>query len=71
MWKLEEIVTYAIFECSLVLQAWSLSTTPSNPNIFPLPSVYVNMNYLLWRKNYIVEPKLLLMDNLVYLEGSE
>uniref|UniRef100_A0A0D3CGG4 Reverse transcriptase zinc-binding domain-containing protein n=1 Tax=Brassica oleracea var. oleracea TaxID=109376 RepID=A0A0D3CGG4_BRAOL len=36
----EESVTHAIFECSLALQAWSLSTTPTSPNIFPVPSIY-------------------------------
>ena len=53
----KESVTHAIFECLLALQAWSLSATPTSPDIFPMPSVYANMDYLLWRKNSIVEPE--------------
>ncbi|KAF8100785.1 hypothetical protein N665_0217s0012 [Sinapis alba] len=33
------------------LQAWSLSDIPSRPEMFPLSSIYANMDYLLWRKN--------------------
>ena len=54
----EEDVTHAIFECPLSLQVWSLSATPSSPNIFLLPSIYANMDYLFWRKNSIIEPDL-------------
>ena len=54
----EESVTHAIFECPQALQAWALSATPTSPYIFLVPSVYVNMNYLFWRKNNIVEPGL-------------
>ena len=54
----EESVTYAIFECSPSLQAWSLSATPTSQDVFTLPSIYANMDYLFWRKNNIVEPKL-------------
>ena len=56
--KREESVTHAIFECPPALQAWSLSATPTSPYIFPVPSLYANMNYLFWRKNNIVEPEL-------------
>ena len=56
--ELEESVTHAIFECPPALQVWSLSTTPTSPCIFPVASVYMNMDYLFWRKN------------MVYLEGS-
>ncbi|XP_033132135.1 uncharacterized protein LOC103836135 [Brassica rapa] len=55
--ELEEYVTYDIFECPPSLQVWSLSSTPTSPYIFPLPSVYTNMNYLFWRKNSIIEPE--------------
>ncbi|WZY70642.1 hypothetical protein YC2023_002882 [Brassica napus] len=51
----EESVTHAILECPPALQAWSLSATSTCPNIFPVPSVYANMNYLFSRKNSIVE----------------
>ena len=33
-------------------------STPTSPNIFPVSSIYANMNYLFWRKNYIVELEL-------------
>ena len=39
----EETVTHAIFECPPALHIWSLSTTPSSPNTFLLPSTYANM----------------------------
>ena len=54
----EESVSHAIFECSPALQAWSLSVTPTSPYIFPVSSIYANMDFLFWRKNKIVEPKL-------------
>ncbi|XP_033131796.1 uncharacterized protein LOC117126793 [Brassica rapa] len=53
----EETVTHAIFECPPALQAWSLSSTPTGPNIFPVSSVYTNMDYLFWRKNSIIGPE--------------
>ena len=51
----EETVTHAIFECSPALQAWALSSTPSNSQTFPISSIYANMDYLFWRKNSIME----------------
>ena len=53
----EEFVTHAIFECPPALQVWSLSSTPTSPDVFPVPSVYTNMDYLFWRKNNIIEPE--------------
>uniref|UniRef100_A0A0D3DAB1 RNase H type-1 domain-containing protein n=1 Tax=Brassica oleracea var. oleracea TaxID=109376 RepID=A0A0D3DAB1_BRAOL len=55
--ELEETMTYAFFECPPALQIWSLSSTPTSPDIFPVSSVYTNMNYLFWRKNSIIEPE--------------
>uniref|UniRef100_A0A0D3CAA3 Reverse transcriptase zinc-binding domain-containing protein n=1 Tax=Brassica oleracea var. oleracea TaxID=109376 RepID=A0A0D3CAA3_BRAOL len=52
--ELEESVTHAIFECPPALQVWSLSATPTSPGIFPVASVYTNMDYLFWRKNEIL-----------------
>ena len=52
---LEESVTHNIFECPPALQVWSLSATPTSPEIFPVSSVYTNMDYLFWRKNNIIE----------------
>lgn len=43
---LEEYVTHAIFECPPAKQTWSLSSTPTSPYIFPVPSIYANMDYL-------------------------
>ena len=54
----EEYVTHAIFEFPPALQAWSLSVTPTSPDTFPVASIYANMDYLIWRKNIIVEPEL-------------
>ena len=54
----EETATHTIFECLPALQVWSLASTPSAPNIFPLPSIYANMDYLFWRKNDIAKPEL-------------
>ena len=54
----EESVTHAIFECPPALQVWALSSTPTSPNIFPVSSIYANMDYLFRRKNNIVEPDL-------------
>ena len=55
--ELEESVTHAIFECPPALQVWSLSSTPASPIIFPVPSVYTNMDYLFWKKNIIIKPE--------------
>ncbi|XP_048605017.1 uncharacterized protein LOC125582384 [Brassica napus] len=52
----EESVTHAIFECPPAVQVWA-SSTPSSPQIFPVPSIYANMDYLFWRKNNIMKPK--------------
>ena len=54
----EEFVTHTIFECPPDLQAWSLSATPKSPDIFSVPSIYANMDYLFLKKNIIVEPEL-------------
>ena len=54
--ELEESVTHAIFECPPALQVWSLSSTPTGPGIFRVPSVYTNMDFLFWRKNAIIKP---------------
>lgn len=49
----DESVTHAIFECPPALQAWTLATTPSHPNIFPVSIIYTKMDYLFWHKNSI------------------
>ena len=55
--EVEETVTHAIFECPPALQVWSLSATPTCPYIFPVSTVYTNMDYLFWRKNGIIGPE--------------
>ena len=70
--ELEESVTHAIFECPPALHVWSLSSTPLSPDVFPVPSIYTNMDYLFWRKNSIrarTRHGSLSLDNMVYLEG--
>ena len=49
----DENVTHAIFECPPAIQACELSSTPSSSQIFPISSMYVNMDYPFWRKNFI------------------
>ena len=46
----EESATHAIFQCPPALQAWSLSTTPTSLHIFPVSSLYANIDYLLFEK---------------------
>ncbi|XP_048613313.1 uncharacterized protein LOC125587176 [Brassica napus] len=53
----DETVTHAIFECPPALQVWELSQTPSSSGIFPVSSIYANMDFLFWRKNDILEPE--------------
>lgn len=52
----EESVINAIFDCPPALQIWVLSSTPTSTTIFPVSSVYANMNYLFWRKDNIAHP---------------
>lgn len=54
--EIEEFVTHVIFECPPALQVWALSATPTSPSTFLVSSIYTNMDYLLWRKNDILEP---------------
>ncbi|CDY31026.1 BnaC03g55090D [Brassica napus] len=37
---------------------WALASTPSCPGIFPISSVYTNLDYLFWRKSEIEDPNL-------------
>ncbi|CDY31787.1 BnaC01g27430D [Brassica napus] len=54
----DESATHDIFECPPALQVWSLSATSTSPDIFLVPSIYANMDYLFWRKNNILGPEL-------------
>uniref|UniRef100_A0A0D3E6G2 RNase H type-1 domain-containing protein n=1 Tax=Brassica oleracea var. oleracea TaxID=109376 RepID=A0A0D3E6G2_BRAOL len=42
----EKNVTNAIFECPPALQAWELSSTPSNPQTFPISSMEIDRDPL-------------------------
>ena len=37
--------------CPPVRQVWALSRIPSNPNFFPIGSLFTNMDHLFWRVN--------------------
>lgn len=50
----EESINYVFFECPPARQVWALSKIPSNPNFFPIGSLFVNMDHFFWR----VTPKM-------------
>lgn len=54
----EENVTHEIFECQPALQVWSLSTTLSSLDTFPLSSIYADMDCFFLEENIILEPEL-------------
>lgn len=43
-----ETINHLFFECPPAKQAWALSAIPSAPHVFPLESIYVNIDYLFW-----------------------
>ena len=45
----KESINHVFFECPPAIQAWALSRIPSNPAIFPLQSLFANMDHLFWR----------------------
>ena len=47
----EESINHVFFECPPARQVWALSKIPSNPNIFPMSSIFANMDHLFWRVN--------------------
>ena len=47
----EETVNHVFCECPPARQVWALSKIPSNPNIFPIGSLFANMDHLFWRVN--------------------
>ena len=47
----EESINHVFFECPPARQVWTLSKIPSNRNMFPISSLFGNMNYLFWRVN--------------------
>ena len=67
----EESVTHDIFECSLALQAWSLSTTPTSPNIFLVPSIYAISFAEKQHCQTRTRHRSLSLDNLAFLKGLE
>ena len=50
----EESINHVFFECPPARQVWALSKIPSSPNIFPITSLFANMDHLFWR----VQPKM-------------
>ncbi|KAL0716162.1 hypothetical protein Bca4012_065484 [Brassica carinata] len=50
----EETINHVFFECPPAVQVWALSRIPSNPNIFPMKSLFANMDHLFWR----ISPKM-------------
>uniref|UniRef100_M4DXV4 CCHC-type domain-containing protein n=1 Tax=Brassica campestris TaxID=3711 RepID=M4DXV4_BRACM len=64
----DESVTHAIFEGAPALQAWSLSATPTSPDIF-----LFNANEMVPRipqDHNIEEPQVLSLDNICMIDGS-
>ena len=47
----EESINHVFFECSPARQVWALSRIPSKPNLFPIGSLFVNMDHICWRVN--------------------
>ena len=47
----EESINHVFFECPPARQVWALSKIPSNPNLFPIGSLFANMDHLFWRVN--------------------
>ncbi|CAA7030927.1 unnamed protein product [Microthlaspi erraticum] len=45
----EETINHMIFECPPAVETWNLSGIPKLPEIFPRPSLFYNLDYLLWR----------------------
>ena len=45
----KESINHVFFECPPAIQVWALSRIPSNPAIFPLQSLFANMDHLFWR----------------------
>ncbi|KAG2249116.1 hypothetical protein Bca52824_088744 [Brassica carinata] len=45
----EKSINHVFFECPPALQTWALSKIPTNPNMFPTSSLFVNMDHLFWR----------------------
>ena len=47
----EKSINHVFFECPLTRKVWTLSKIPLNPNIFPIGSLFSNMDHLFWRVN--------------------
>ena len=69
----EESINHVFFECPPARQAWALSKIPLNPNIFPVGSIFADMDHLFWRVNPKIEDhhrgSSVCMDPMVHLEG--
>ena len=47
----EKSINHVFFECPPARQVWTLPKIPSNPNIFPMGSLFANIDHLFWRVN--------------------
>ncbi|XP_023642406.1 uncharacterized protein LOC111831641 [Capsella rubella] len=45
----EETINHLFFECPPARQVWALSPIPTDPSVFPLSSLYGNLDFLFWR----------------------
>ena len=45
----EVSINHVFFEFPSAIQVWALSNIPSNPDVFPDPSLFENMDHLFWR----------------------
>ena len=54
----DEAATPAIFKYPPALQSWALAATPSHHNIFHVSIIYINIDYLFWRKNNIEDSEM-------------
>lgn len=46
---LDETINHVLFECPPAVQIWALSKAPSTPGIFPMTSIFANLDYHFWR----------------------
>lgn len=45
----EEIFNHVLFECPPALQTWALSRVPAAQRVFPMTSIFSNLDYFFWR----------------------
>ena len=45
----EESINHVFFEFPPAVQVWALSRIPSNQEMFPIESLFANIDHLFWR----------------------